>query len=86
MNVALSQELERRLAEKVERGEIQSADGLVEQAVAFYLDYEAGAMDDEEFRETHAAINEAREQSRTGQALPAEQVFAELRAKHGISR
>ena len=36
MNVALSQELEKRLTEKVERGEIQSADGLVEQAVAFW--------------------------------------------------
>jgi len=86
MNVALSQELEKRLAEKVQRGEIQSADGLVEQAVAFYLDYEAGAMDDQEFRETQAAIEEAREQSRLGQALPVEQVFAELRAKYGVSR
>ena len=86
MNVALSRELEKRLAEKVERGEIQSADLLVEQALSFYLDYEAGAMDEQELRETQAAIEEAREQSRLGQAVPAEQVFAELRAKHGISR
>jgi Arc/MetJ-type ribon-helix-helix transcriptional regulator len=86
MNLALSQELEKRLAEKVERGEVQSADLLVEQALNFYLDYEAGAMDEQELRETQAAIGEAREQSRLGQALPAEHVFAEIRAKHGISR
>jgi Arc/MetJ-type ribon-helix-helix transcriptional regulator len=86
MNVALSQELEKRLAEKVERGDVQSADLLVEQALNFYLDYEAGAVDEQEFRETQAAIDEAREQSRLGQAAPAERVFAELRAKHGISR
>jgi hypothetical protein len=41
-------------------------------------------MDDQELRETQAAIDEAREQSRLGQALPAEQVFAELRAKYNI--
>jgi len=86
MNVVLTQELERRLAEKVERGEVQSADLLIEQAVAFYLDYEAGAMDEQELRETQAAIDEAREQSRQGQAIPAKQVFAEFRAKHGILR
>jgi hypothetical protein len=86
VNIALSPEIERLLAEKVERGEIQSADKLVELALTFYFDYEAGAMDEQEFRETQAAIDEAREQSRRGEALAARRVFEELRAKHGIPR
>lgn len=86
MNIALSPELEKLLAEKVERGEIQSADKLVELALTFYFDYEAGAIDEQEFRETQAAIDAAREQSRRGEALTARRVFEELRAKHGIPR
>lgn len=86
MNIALSPELEKLLAEKVERGEIQSADKLVELALALYLDYEAGAMDEHEFHQTQAAIDEAREQSRRGEAIAARRVFEELRAKHGIPR
>jgi hypothetical protein len=86
VNIALSPELEKLLAEKVQRGEIQSADKLVELALAFYFDYEAGAMDDHEFHETQAALDEAREQSRRGEAIAARRVFEELRAKHGIPR
>jgi hypothetical protein len=86
MNIALSPELEKLLAEKVERGEIQSADKLVELALTFYFDYAAGAMDEQEFRETQAAIDEAREQSRRGEVRAAKRVFEELRAKHGIPR
>jgi hypothetical protein len=86
VNIALSPELEKLLAEKVQRGEIQSADKLVELALAFYFDYEAGAMDDHEFHETQAALDEAREQSRRGKAIAARRVFEELRAKHGIPR
>jgi Arc/MetJ-type ribon-helix-helix transcriptional regulator len=86
MNIALSPELEKLLAEKVERGEIQSADKLVELALTFYFDYEAGVTDEQEFRETQTAIGEAREQSRRREALAATRVFEELRAKHGIPR
>jgi hypothetical protein len=43
-------------------------------------------MDDREFHETQAAIDEAREQSRRGEAIAARRVFEELRAKHGIPR
>lgn len=85
MNITFSPELQRRITEKVERGEIGSADALVEQALNFYLDYEEGEMDEGELRETKAAIDEALEQGERGEGRPAEDVFAQLRAKYGIS-
>jgi hypothetical protein len=86
MNIPLSPELEKRIAKKVERGDVGTADDLVEQAIHFYLDYEEGDMDEREFLDTKAAIDEALEQGRRGEARPAEEVFADLRARHGISR
>ena len=71
MNIALSPEIEQRLLEKVGRGEIQSADRLVELALAFYLDYDPDITDEPELRETRAAIEEARQQSGRGEAQPA---------------
>ncbi|HUE24242.1 MAG TPA: hypothetical protein VMQ86_21350 [Bryobacteraceae bacterium] len=59
MNVTLSPELQKRIAAKVQHGEIGSADSLVEQALDFYLDFEDGAMDEEELLDTKAAIDEA---------------------------
>jgi Arc/MetJ-type ribon-helix-helix transcriptional regulator len=46
MNVSLSPELEKRMAQKVERGDVDSADALVEHPLTFYLEY--GDMDAEE--------------------------------------
>ena len=86
MNITLRPDLEKRLAEKVRQGEVPNAEAFVEQAVTFYLDYAASEMDEAEIQETRAAIDEAREQSRRGEAVSAEEVFAEFRAKHGISR
>lgn len=43
-------------------------------------------MNEEEFRDTNAAIDEALEQGERGEGRPAEQVLADLRAKYGISR
>jgi predicted transcriptional regulator len=86
MNITLSPELQKRLAEKVKRGDVGTADALVEQALNFYLDYEEGEIDEVEFRDTGAAIAEALEQGDRGEGRPAEQVFADLRARHGISR
>jgi hypothetical protein len=40
---------------------------------------------DPEYAEIHAAVMEGLEQARRGESRPAEEVFAELRAKHGIS-
>ena len=86
MNISLSQELQKRIAEKVERGDVGTADALVEQALNFYLDYEEGEIDEEEFRDTKAAIDEAVEQGERSEGRPADEVFADLRAKYGISR
>jgi predicted transcriptional regulator len=86
MNITLSPELQKRIAEKVERGGVETADALVEEALTFYLDYEEGETDEQEFRDTKAAIDEALAQAERGEGRPAEEVFADLRAKYGISR
>jgi len=79
MNFTLSPHLQKRIAEKVERGDVRTADALVEDALNFYLDYEEGEMDEQEFRATKAAIDEALEQGERGEGRPAEEVFADLR-------
>ena len=86
MDISLSPELQERIAEKVKRGDVRTADALVEEAVSFYLEYEEAEMDDQESRDTKAAIDDALEQGSRGEGRPAEQVFADLRAKHGLSR
>jgi Arc/MetJ-type ribon-helix-helix transcriptional regulator len=86
MNITLSPELQERITAKIRSGHVGSADALVEHALTFYLDFEEGGMDDEEFLETKAAIDEALEQGDRGEGRPMEQVFARLRAIHGISR
>jgi Arc/MetJ-type ribon-helix-helix transcriptional regulator len=86
MNITLSQELEKRIIQKVERGDVGSAASLIEQAVTFYLDYEESGMDQEEVCQTKAAIDEALEQAKRGEGRPAEEVFGDLRAKYGLPR
>jgi len=86
MNITLSPELQKRIAEKVQRGDVGNADALVEQALNFYLDYEEGQMDQDEFRDTETAISKAIEQGERGEGRSAEEVFRDLRARHGISR
>ena len=85
MTITLSPELQKRIAEKLESGDAGSTDALVEQALKFYLDYEEGE-DGQEFLETKSAIDEALEQAERGERRPAEDVFAQLRARHGLSR
>jgi predicted transcriptional regulator len=86
MNITLSPDLQKRIAKKVERGDVGTADALVEQALNFYLDYEGSELDEEDFRDANAAIGEALKQAKRGEGRPAEEVFADLRARHGISR
>ena len=86
MHITLSPDLEERIAKRVERGDIVTTDLLVEQALNFYLDYEEGEMDQAEFSETKAAVDDAIEQGERGEGRPAEEVFASLRAKYGVSR
>jgi hypothetical protein len=47
MNITLSPELQKRIAAKVQRDDVGSADALVEHAVKFCLDFEDGGMDEE---------------------------------------
>jgi|HubBroStandDraft_1064217.scaffolds.fasta_scaffold11624_6 Arc/MetJ-type ribon-helix-helix transcriptional regulator len=86
MNITLSSKLQERIAAKVQRGDVGSADAFVEHALTFYLDFEEDGMDDDEYIETQAAIDEALEQGNPGEGRPVEQVFAQLRARHGIPR
>jgi Arc/MetJ-type ribon-helix-helix transcriptional regulator len=83
MNITLGPDLEKRIAEKIERGDVETADAFVEEALNFYLAYESGGMEEAEMQ---AAIDEALDQGSRGEGRPAEEVFANLRAKHGISR
>lgn len=86
MNITLSPELQKRVAEKLESGDVGTADALVEEALTFYLDYNEREMDEREFRETKAAIDESIAQGERGEGRSAEEVFAGLRAKYGVSR
>ena len=86
MNVTLKPNLQARVEEKLRNGEFESAEALLEQALTFFLDYEEGEMGEEEVRETKAVIDGALEQGERGEGRSAEEVFAELRARYGISR
>jgi Arc/MetJ-type ribon-helix-helix transcriptional regulator len=86
MNITLSPDTAKRITEKVRNGDFESADAVVEQAVAFYLDYEDEPMDEEEFRQTRAAINEALEQAERGEGTSLEDFDKGMRARYGIQR
>jgi len=86
MNVTLKPSLQTRIDEELRTREFESAETLLEQALTFFLDYEEGEMGEEEVRETKAAIDGALEQGERGEGRSAEEVFAELRARYGISR
>lgn len=51
MEIALKPETLARIGEKIRRGEFENADAIMEQAVAFFLDYEKEDMDRDEFLE-----------------------------------
>ena len=82
MNITLRPDIQERIAEKVQKGEYENADALVQQALDWFL----GVEDERELEETRSAVEEARAQSARGEAVAAEEVFQELRAMYGISR
>jgi Arc/MetJ-type ribon-helix-helix transcriptional regulator len=86
MEITLKAETEKRIRDKIRRGEFESAEAIVEQAVTFFLDYENEEMPHEEFRETRAAIGEALEQARRGEGVSLEEFDGKMRAKYGIQR
>ena len=86
MNITLSSDTAKRITEKVRSGDYESADAIVEQAVAFFLDYEDEPMDEEEFRQTKAAISEALDQADRGEGISLEEFDKGMRARYGIQR
>ena len=86
MNVLLKPTLQARVDEKLRNGEFESAEVLFEEALTYFFDGEQREPGEEEFRESKAAIDEALEQGERGEGRPAENVFADLRTKYGVSR
>lgn len=81
MNITLAPDLEKRIEERIHRGDYESPEALVSEAVSRLID-----EDEEDLRETRAAVEEAFEELDRGEGRPAEEVFAELRAEYGIPR
>ena len=90
MTITISAETAQRLQEKA-LAEGLSIEAYVEQLVR--EDEEWGDLSaapltepDPQFSEVKATVMEGLEQAKRGEGHPAEEVFANLRAKHGISR
>ena len=81
MNVTLKPHLEKLVAERVNRGDYDSADSLVSEAVEWLL-----ADDQDEIAEAQAAIDESIEQINRGETVALEDFDEEMRRKHGIPR
>ena len=86
MNITLRPDIQRRINEKIRSGEFESVEAIVEQALTFFLDHEEGEMDEEEFRDTKAAIDEARDQAERGEGISLDDFDQRMRAKYGIQR
>lgn len=86
MNVTLRPEVEARIHEKLRRGEFESAEALVEQAVAFFLDCEHEEIEADEFHEIQAAVSEGLGQADRGEGISLDDFDRMMRAKHGIQR
>lgn len=81
MNITLAPDLTKRIEERILRGAYESREALISEAVSRLIDEE-----EQERRETRAAIDQAFEELARGEARPAEEVLAELRAEYGIPR
>lgn len=86
MNITLRPQTEQRISDKVRRGEFDSADAMVEHAVTFFLNYEAQEMDDAEFGEVQASVEEGLQQGARGEGVSLEEFDLKMRAKYGIQR
>ena len=86
MNITLRPDIQKRINEKIQSGEFESADAIVEQALTFFLDYEEEEMDEEKFRDTKAAIDEARDQAERGEGISLDDFDQRMRAEYGIPR
>jgi len=91
MNLTVSPELETQLRNKA-RAEGMSVEAYVERLIREdeanrdWDERSEPSLDenDPEFENTRVAVMEGLAQAERGESRPAEEVFAELRAKHGI--
>ena len=86
MTITLRPETLNRISEKIRRRDFENAEALVERAVTFFLDFEEEGMDEEEFQETRAAIDEALGQADRGEGVSLQEFDQNMRAKYGIRR
>jgi Arc/MetJ-type ribon-helix-helix transcriptional regulator len=86
MTVTLSPDLQARIDEKVRNGEFETVDAVVARALTLFLDEADDEMDEPEFRETTAAIDEALGQADRGEGLPLAEFDRQMRARHGLPR
>ena len=84
MNITLSPETLKRINEKVQMGDFENQQAVVEHAVTFFLDYQEDEMNEEESRLTRRAIDEALEQAQHGKGISLEEFDKTMRAKYGI--
>ena len=86
MNITLRPDLQKRIHERIQNGEFESAEAMVEHALTFFLDHAGGEMDEEQFRDVKAAIDEARDQAERGAGVSLDEFDRSMRAKYGVSR
>ena len=84
MTITISPDVESRAREKAAFAGL-SVEAYVEQLI-LEDEWPHSDEDDPEFEEIRAAVMEGLDQFERGEGRPAEEVFAELRAKHGIPR
>lgn len=84
MEITLKPETLQRIGEKIQRGEFDSADAIMEQAVTFFLDYEEDEMDESEFLDAKLAVAEAQAQGDRSEGVSAEEFERNMRTKFGI--
>jgi predicted transcriptional regulator len=90
MAILISPDLEAQARQKA-RAEGLTTEAYVERLIQEdeewrELPEEPLAETDSEFREIHAAVQEGLAQAERGEGRPAQEVFAELRRRHGIPR
>jgi hypothetical protein len=90
MTVTIAPQLEAQVRDKA-RAEGVTVETYIEQLIREDEEWTAESEEplhenDPEFAEIQAAVGEGLEQAERGEGRPAEEVFAELRAKHGIPR
>jgi Arc/MetJ-type ribon-helix-helix transcriptional regulator len=85
MNITLKPDIQKRIEERLRRGEFESAEAVVEQALTLFLDFEE-EMSEAEFLDSRAAIDEALDQAKRGEGVTLEEFENDMRTKYGISR